>query len=385
MLPIFFYGSLRDRELIEIVLGRAVAPADLAPARAAGFATRRARGEDYPMLVPEAGAVAEGVLLSGLSAADLERLAYFEEAEYALAPITVETAGGTLEARHFRPTGKRPAVAELWNFADWQREHRPVAHEAACELMALHGEVPVERIDDHWPAILVRARQRARALSEPGPMAGGIRSRFGPSDVEVAARRRVYRGFVAVDEMRLRHKRFDGSWSAEMGRTAVLWGDAVTVLPYDARRDRVLLIEQFRPAPMARGDRCPWCIEVIAGRVDADEDAVDTARREAREEAGLELGCLVETGLYYTTPGLSAEALRGFVGEADLPHAGGLYGLDGEHEDIRAFVLDFDVAMAAVGRGEVNTGPALVALLWLAANRGGLRRAWAGQEADTGS
>ena len=50
------------------------------------------------------------------------------------------------------------------------------------------------------------------------------------------------------------------------------------MLPYDPGRDRVLLIEQFRPAPMARGDRNSWCIEVIAGRIDTTETQEQTAR-----------------------------------------------------------------------------------------------------------
>ncbi|MCB2157335.1 MAG: NUDIX domain-containing protein, partial [Rhodobacteraceae bacterium] len=46
-------------------------------------------------------------------------------------------------------------------------------------------------------------------------------------------------------------------------------------------RDRVLLIEQFRMGPYARGDAEPWLIEAIAGRVDPGETPEDAARREA--------------------------------------------------------------------------------------------------------
>ncbi len=49
--------------------------------------------------------------------------------------------------------------------------------------------------------------------------------------------------------------------------------DAVTVLPYDPVRDRVLLIEQYRFGVHMRGDPRPWVLEPVAGRIDAGRDA----------------------------------------------------------------------------------------------------------------
>ena len=237
------------------------------------------------------------------------------------------------------------------------------------------GRLPVEEIDTIWPGIKIRAFQRARAQAAE-PKRGTVRTAFGPDDVKQSSLTRGYTSFLAVQELRLRHRRFDGGWTGELDRSVVAWGDAVTVLPYDPKRDRVLLIEQFRPAPFARGDRNPWCIEVVAGRVDTAETAEQTARREAGEEAGLTLGRIVEIAGYYATPGLACEHLTAFVGEADLPGTGGLHGLADEGEDIRTMVLDFSEAMAAVDAGAVNTGPALVSLLWLAVNRDRLRSEW---------
>jgi nudix-type nucleoside diphosphatase (YffH/AdpP family) len=179
-----------------------------------------------------------------------------------------------------------------------------------------------------------------------------------------------------VQELRLRHRRFDGGWTGSLDRTVVVWGDAVTVLPYDPRRDRVLLIEQFRPAPAARGDRNPWCIEAIAGRLDTGETPEQTARREAAEEAGLTLGRIVGIADYYPSPGLACEHITAFAGEADLAGTGGLHGMADEGEDIRTVVRGFDEAMAAIPAGAINNGNALVSLLWLAANRQRLRDEW---------
>jgi 8-oxo-dGTP pyrophosphatase MutT (NUDIX family) len=112
-------------------------------------------------------------------------------------------------------------------------------------------------------------------------------------------------------------------------------------------------------------------------------DAESAARREAREEAGLELGRMEPVAAYYTTPGYAAERVTSFVGEADLGAAGGLFGVAHEHEDIRAFAVPLDEALAAVAQGEVDNAPAVLTLFWLAGNRDRLRAAWA-VPADSG-
>ncbi|MCB1404028.1 MAG: tellurium resistance protein, partial [Rhodobacteraceae bacterium] len=60
----------------------------------------------------------------------------------------------------------------------------------------------------------------------------------------------------------------------------------------------------------------------------------------------------------------------------DLEAAGGVHGLDEEHEDIRGFVTPLDAALAAVASGEANNAPLLVSLLWLALNRDRLAAEW---------
>ncbi len=379
MSRLFFYGSLRDRRLAEIVIGRRLEPEALQPARARDHAVLRHAAEAYPVIVPSSDEVAEGVLVCDIGPNDLARLSFFEEEEYALQPIEVETEAGLVAAMHYAPTDKPPVSDELWDFAQWQERDRATAIAAAQELMQNHGRVPVAEIDTVWPGIMNRARARARAAAEPEPRPGGLRTPFDQTDVTATGQRLAYSGYLAVVEQRFRHRLFEGGWSGEMARATVAWGDAVTVIPYDPVRDRVLLIEQFRPGAFARGDRSPWCVEVVAGRIDGDESAEATARREALEEADLEIGRIRETGSYYTSPGLSAELITGFIGEADLVHLGdrGSHGLDGEQEDIRVVVLGFAEAMAAAGRGEINTGPGLVALLTLAAHRDEIRAAWA--------
>ena len=73
-----------------------------------------------------------------------------------------------------------------------------------------------------------------------------------------------------------------GGHGDEVSRTAFVSGDAITVLPYDPVSDRVLLVEQFRAGPYARGDSQPWLLEALAGRIDGGESPEEAVLREAQ-------------------------------------------------------------------------------------------------------
>ena len=61
-------------------------------------------------------------------------------------------------------------------------------------------------------------------------------------DVEVLETSVGYSGFFRLDVHRLRHRHFDGRMSEVITREVLDRGNAVAVLPYDPRRDEVLLI-----------------------------------------------------------------------------------------------------------------------------------------------
>lgn len=246
--------------------------------------------------------------------------------------------------------------------------------EMVAELASFVGRVPAEEARARLATVTARALARVRGRSA---LPARLRQPHAPEDARSERLERPFVGHFALEHHELRHRRFDGTMTPTLDRLVFASGDAVTVLPYDPVRDRVLLIEQFRAGPFARHDAVPWCLETIAGRCDADESLEQTARREAEEEAGLALGRLERILGYYPTPAIAAEFITGFIGEAYLPERNGLFGLDSEHEDIRAFTLPRQEAEAAVASGEVNNAPLALSILWLAANAERLRREWA--------
>lgn len=219
--------------------------------------------------------------------------------------------------------------------------------------------------------MLVRA---ASALRAAGGAPQGLRLGAGPGDLDTALPRQAHAGFFAVEALDYRFRRFDGGFSPRVTREVFIGCDAVTVLPYDPARDRVLLIEQMRPGPLARGEANPWQIEAVAGRIDPEESPEQAARREAQEEAGLQLGRLVKLAEYYPSPGAMSEYLYAYLGLCDLPDgSAGVHGVAGEAEDIRGHLLPWSEVAARLAAGEFTCGPLLLSLYALQAARDGLR------------
>ena len=106
------------------------------------------------------------------------------------------------------------------------------------------------------------------------------------------------------------------------------------VLAYDPDRRVAMLISEMRPPVMiAREDRL---LEVVAGAIDGQDSPIACARREAMEEAGLDLGELEMVAKVWMTPSFSTERVSLFLAtyhRADRVAEGG--GLDEEQEHIR--------------------------------------------------
>ena len=195
-------------------------------------------------------------------------------------------------------------------------------------------------------------------------------------DVEVVEREACFRGFYQLDRLHLRHRLFAGDMGKLISRELFVRHDAVCVLPYDPQRDCVVLIEQFRVGALDKSLN-PWLIELVAGLIDKDEQPEEVARREAVEEAGLELAELWPLPQYYPSPGGSDERVHLYVGRCDSRGAGGVHGLEEEGEDIRVLVWSFDEALAALDDGRIDNAASIIALQWLALNRDKVRERWA--------
>lgn len=374
MTALFFYGTLRHLPLLETVIGRPLEGVDLSEAALPDYVIHWADGQAFPLILPQAGGQAVGLLGKGFSDEDVARLDYYERVfGYDLKWVEVTGPDGPQTVQMFWPPETTYAAGPAFVLSDWAAKWGAVNCRAAEEVMGYRGQKTPEDLGAIYGMIHARAASYVLAQTEDTVLGPSGRAR---ADVEILATSNPYANFFALSEMRLRYRRFDGEMSPVLNRAAFLGTDAALVLPYDAGRDRVLLIEQFRMGPLARGDKGPWQLEPIAGRVDPGETPENCARREAIEEAGLTLDRLEEIHLGYPSPGCVSEFFHIYLGLVDLPDgAAKVAGAAGEHEDIKGHLMPLDQALEMLDAGQVRVTPLALALHWLARNRDRLRNA----------
>ncbi|CAE7163493.1 nudF [Symbiodinium microadriaticum] len=198
---------------------------------------------------------------------------------------------------------------------------------------------------------------------------------FSKSDVEVVRRETPFDSFLKVDKLRLHHRLFEGGRSGEIDRELLVKTPAVGVLLYDPEREEVVMVRQFRVG-MLDDEDSPWPLELVAGLVDTDETEEQVAIRETSEETGLKANKLAKICAYFNSPGASSEKVHLFCARVDARSAGGIHGLDHEHEDIQVEVLSVAEAFAAVESGAINNAMSIIALQWLQLNRNSLLTGW---------
>lgn len=180
-----------------------------------------------------------------------------------------------------------------------------------------------------------------------------------PPELLAKAFRDYRRYHVALDRQ--------GEGPVTQERDVLISGKVVLVLPIDIGRGEIVLIRQFRlPAHLAngRGDM----VEIVAGRVEADEVPLDAARRECMEETGAAPSRLVELFSYMPTPGVTDEEIMVFLAAVDATQTVE-HPVSPDGELVQTLRVPIDAALAALADGTMRNGLLVVALQWLAINR----------------
>jgi nudix-type nucleoside diphosphatase (YffH/AdpP family) len=188
-------------------------------------------------------------------------------------------------------------------------------------------------------------------------MTDDITDRVRMRDVKVLSAKRY-----KLREYDFDYRRGDGTWQRQ-DREVFDRGHAAAVLPIDPERGTVLLVRQFRLPAFLAGHAAPL-VEVIAGALDGDAPEA-CARREAMEEAGVEVGDLRRVFHCFMSPGAVTERMHLFVAtysSASRTAKGG--GLADEGEDIEVLELALSRALAMVESGEIADAKTILLLQW---------------------
>lgn len=187
-------------------------------------------------------------------------------------------------------------------------------------------------------------------------------------DVSIESVEPLYKGFFEFNKYIFKHKLHEGGWSEQITREIFDRGDAIALLPYDPNTKEFVLIEQFRVAATRCTDD-PWLLEVIAGMIEEGESEQEVCRREAMEEAGITVTDLHYIMRYLPSPGACTEQLILYFAQVDASNAGGVHGLDHEHEDILVHRIHEDTVMQWLEEGRFINSATIIALQWFALNK----------------
>ena len=186
--------------------------------------------------------------------------------------------------------------------------------------------------------------------------------------VKIYTREWVRKGFLPVLRTLYSHLRFDGVWSKKLDREIIHRGNIVAVLPYDPVQDKYVLIKQFRigaywaPAKNAHtpNDGIIW--ETVSGYVDDGETIEAAAKRELKEESGLNCSDLKSLGSILTNPGMCDERLHLFIASVDSANCEGIFGLESESEHIQVHALKRETVQQMIRDGRIEKASCLLAL-----------------------
>jgi ADP-ribose pyrophosphatase len=118
---------------------------------------------------------------------------------------------------------------------------------------------------------------------------------------------------------------------------------------------RVVLVRQYRHATRS------YLWEIPAGKLDRDETPTECARRELREEAGVEFQDLFELSEFHNSPGYSSELFHLYLAEVTSI---GQTQPDGDEElEMERSIIPLEEALSMIDDGRIIDAKTMIGLL----------------------
>lgn len=158
-----------DRELLEAVLGRTASNLTFTPGWLTGYAAERAEGYTFPTLVERKASRIDGIVTHGLTQADADRIAYYEDNdEYEARIVDISTATTDIAAQIFMAATPLMSSGEPWSFEHWRKHDKPLLLAITRKVMREHyGITPANEIHPIWMRIKAELEAEMTARAKP--------------------------------------------------------------------------------------------------------------------------------------------------------------------------------------------------------------------------
>lgn len=151
---LFFFGSLMDADVLEIVLGRPIDQEQLKPGVLEGYRCEREVKESYPVLVPYPAGKAEILIVYDLSQIDIERILFYETGEYDLISFTVNDGTQRINAFGFATGEGIHTSGDTWHLNVWQKTGKADFLPMAQRFMTGYGKMSFAEALVYWDELV---------------------------------------------------------------------------------------------------------------------------------------------------------------------------------------------------------------------------------------
>ena len=149
MSNIFLYGTLCDKELLEVCLGRSLDNINIFNAKLENHSVYWVKNRNFPVIKFNHGSYALGLAIFDLKDSDLERLDFYEGSfDYELRKVTIKLENKEKtcftdedEAYVYFNCDDKIEVSKDWSLDEWQTRYGPISRLVAKEYMTLKSRL----------------------------------------------------------------------------------------------------------------------------------------------------------------------------------------------------------------------------------------------------
>ena len=172
----------------------------------------------------------------------------------------------------------------------------------------------------------------------------------------------IFNEFFKIEKATVSWRRSDGKLGRGVTRYVVRRGDSVGIIPMCP--DGVILVRQFR-YPAARKEIDPYLWEIPAGMIDKGEKPEVTAKRELKEEIGVESSKIMPLISFFLSPGALDEMFHLFYAPIDeckeIVQVGGV---EEEEEDLEVKKFNREEIMEMIQSGRIIDSKTIASLMY---------------------